>query len=129
MQWQELKQPPETQEGKSRAEEGTASRAGHFTRPDHSQCPILLATGISPGMNRCPESIGPGTFTGTTEDGAPYLQIRGDSQDMSPKLSGVILSSLLENTPLFSSHSVLPAEPQFPEQRLNSGHSSESPEP
>ena len=123
MQWQELKQPPETQEGKSRAEEGTASRAGHVTRPDHSQCPI------SPGINRCPDSIGPGTFTGTTEDGAPYLQIRGDSQDMSPKLSGVILSSLLENIPFFSSHSVLPAESQFPEQRLNLGHSSESPEP
>ena len=78
MQWQELKQPAETQEGKSRAEEGTASGAGHATRPDHSQRPILLATGISPGMNRCPESIGPGP--GTTEDGAPYLQIRGASR-------------------------------------------------
>lgn len=31
MQWQELKQPPETQERKSQAEEGTASRAGHVT--------------------------------------------------------------------------------------------------
>ena len=36
MQWQELKQPPETQEDKSQAEEGTASSAGHVTRSDHS---------------------------------------------------------------------------------------------
>ena len=48
---------------------------------------------------------------------------------MSPKLSGVILRSSLENIPFFPSHSVQPAESQFPEQRLNSGQSSESPEP